>query len=73
MACPALKQAIQRKFKRDAGLDVALDQIMVSNGGKQTIFNALMATRRPRRRGGHPRPVLGRLPVDDQGAWAASP
>lgn len=41
---PALKQAIQRKFKRDAGLDVALDQIMVSNGGKQTIFNALMAT-----------------------------
>ena len=41
---PALKQAIQRKFKRDSGLDVALDEIMVSNGGKQVIFNALMAT-----------------------------
>ena len=41
---PALKQAIQRKFKRDAGLDFALDEIMVSNGGKQVIFNAMMAT-----------------------------
>ncbi len=41
---PALKQAIQRKFRRDSGLEFALDEIMVSNGGKQVIFNALMAT-----------------------------
>jgi aspartate aminotransferase len=41
---PALKQAIQRKFKRDSGLDFALDEIAVSNGGKQAIFNALAAT-----------------------------
>ena len=41
---PALKQAIQRKFERDAGLGFALDEITVSNGGKQVIFNALMAT-----------------------------
>ena len=41
---PALKQAIQRKFQRDAGLDFALDEITVSAGGKQVIFNALMAT-----------------------------
>ncbi|HET6184772.1 MAG TPA: pyridoxal phosphate-dependent aminotransferase [Acetobacteraceae bacterium] len=41
---PALKQAIQRKFKRDSGLDFALDEISVSNGGKQSIFNALAAT-----------------------------
>ena len=41
---PALKQAIQRKFKRDAGLEVALDEITVGNGGKGVIFNALMAT-----------------------------
>src|SRR3954471_15774120 len=41
---PALKQAIQRKFKRDNGLDYALDEICVTNGGKQAIFNALMAT-----------------------------
>jgi aspartate aminotransferase len=44
---PALKQAIQRKFKRDSGLDFALDEICVSNGGKQAIFNALMATVNP--------------------------
>src|ERR1700735_4292144 len=41
---PALKQAIQRKFKRDSGLDFALDEIAVSNGGKQCLFNAIMAT-----------------------------
>ena len=41
---PALKQAIQRKFQRDSGLDFALDEITVGNGGKQVIFNALMAT-----------------------------
>jgi aspartate aminotransferase len=39
-----LKEAIQRKFKRDSGLDYALDEIAVTNGGKQSIFNAIMAT-----------------------------
>ena len=39
-----LKEAIQRKYKRDRGLDYALDEIMVANGGKQAIFDALMAT-----------------------------
>ena len=41
---PTLKAAVQRKFKRDAGLEFALDEIMVGNGGKQVIFDALMAT-----------------------------
>jgi aspartate aminotransferase len=41
---PALKQAIQRKFLRDSGLEFALDEITVSAGGKQAIFNAFMAT-----------------------------
>ena len=41
---PVLKAAVQRKFKRDAGMDVALDEIMVGNGGKGVIFDALMAT-----------------------------
>jgi aspartate aminotransferase len=41
---PALKAAVQRKFKRDNHLDYALDEIMVGNGGKQIIFNAFMAT-----------------------------
>lgn len=40
----ALKKAIQRKFKRDRDLDYALDEIMVSNGGKQAIYSAFMAT-----------------------------
>ena len=40
----ALKLAIQRKFKRDSNLDYALDEITVSNGGKQCLFNAIMAT-----------------------------
>jgi aspartate aminotransferase len=39
-----LKQAIQRKFKRDSGLEYALDEITVSNGGKQCLFNAILAT-----------------------------
>lgn len=41
---PALKQAIQRKFRRDAGLDFAPDEICVANGAKQAIWNALLAT-----------------------------
>lgn len=40
----ALREAIQRKFKRDNNLDYALDEIMVSNGGKQVIMNALLGT-----------------------------
>jgi aspartate aminotransferase len=40
----ALRQAVSRKFKRDSGLDYAPDEIIVCTGGKQVIFNALMAT-----------------------------
>jgi aspartate aminotransferase len=39
-----LKEAIQAKFRRDSNLDYALDEICVSNGAKQAIFNAIMAT-----------------------------
>lgn len=41
---PALKAAIARKFLRENALEYSLDEIMVSNGGKQVIFNAFMAT-----------------------------
>ncbi|TCH95984.1 pyridoxal phosphate-dependent aminotransferase [Roseococcus sp. SYP-B2431] len=44
---PALKAAVQRKFKRDNNLDYAMDEILVTNGGKQSIFNAFMATLDP--------------------------
>jgi aspartate aminotransferase len=40
----ALKEAVQRKFKRDNNLDYALNEIMISNGGKQVIMNALFGT-----------------------------
>jgi aspartate aminotransferase len=40
----ALKEAVQRKFRADHGLDYPLDQIVVGNGGKQVIFDALLAT-----------------------------
>ncbi|GGA24848.1 pyridoxal phosphate-dependent aminotransferase [Neptunicoccus cionae] len=42
-----LKQAICAKFKRDNGLDYAPDQVSVSSGGKQVLYNALMATLNP--------------------------
>lgn len=40
----ALRRAVRRQFQRDHGLDYALDEIMVANGAKQVIFDALMAT-----------------------------
>jgi aspartate aminotransferase len=39
-----LKDAICVKFSRDNSLTYARDQISVSTGGKQVLFNALMAT-----------------------------
>ncbi|MEY9590665.1 aspartate aminotransferase [Bradyrhizobium yuanmingense] len=43
----ALRTAVQRKFKRENNLDYALDEILIANGGKQIIFNALFATCNP--------------------------
>mgnify|MGYP001797000803 CR=1 FL=1 len=44
---PELKQAIVDKFQRENGLSYGVDQISVSNGGKQVLYNALMATVNP--------------------------
>ncbi|MCF6272331.1 MAG: pyridoxal phosphate-dependent aminotransferase [Rhodobacteraceae bacterium] len=41
---PELKAAIIAKFKRDNGLDYTPEQVIVSSGGKQVLFNALFAT-----------------------------
>jgi aspartate aminotransferase len=41
---PALRAAIAAKFARENGLDYSADDIVVANGAKQIIFNALMAT-----------------------------
>jgi len=44
---PALKRAVADKFKRDNGLDYAPEQINVGVGGKQVLFNAILATINP--------------------------
>jgi aspartate aminotransferase len=44
---PELKAAIARKFKRENNLDYKPSQIIVGTGGKQVLFNALMATLNP--------------------------
>jgi aspartate aminotransferase len=41
---PELKAAVQRKFRRENGLDYALDEVMVANGAKQVILDAMLAT-----------------------------
>ena len=43
----ALRQAVAAKFKRDSGIDYAPEEIIVTTGGKQVIFNALLATINP--------------------------
>ena len=42
-----LKAAICAKFKRDNGLDYTPAQVSVASGGKQILYNALMATMNP--------------------------
>lgn len=44
---PELKQAICDKFARENGLTYAPKQISVGTGGKQILYNALMATMNP--------------------------
>jgi aspartate aminotransferase len=44
---PELRRAICDKLKRDNGLTYTPDQISVGCGGKQTIYNAMMATLNP--------------------------
>ena len=43
----ALREAICAKFQRDNGLNYTPDQVIVSCGGKQVIYNAFMATLDP--------------------------
>ncbi|MDA8049206.1 MAG: pyridoxal phosphate-dependent aminotransferase [Rhodospirillales bacterium] len=41
---PALRQAVAAKFRRDSGLDYKPEEVIISTGGKQVIFNAMLAT-----------------------------
>ena len=40
----ALRKAVAHKFQVDSGLDYKPEEIIVSTGGKQVIFNAMVAT-----------------------------
>ncbi|MDD2862294.1 MAG: pyridoxal phosphate-dependent aminotransferase [Acidiphilium sp.] len=40
----ALRRAVAAKFKRDSGIDYKPEEVIVSTGGKQVIFNAMLAT-----------------------------
>ncbi len=40
----ALRRAVADKFRRDQGIDYTPDEVIVSTGGKQVIFNAMLAT-----------------------------
>ncbi|HTS39691.1 MAG TPA: pyridoxal phosphate-dependent aminotransferase [Xanthobacteraceae bacterium] len=42
-----LKEAVVRKFKRENGLDYKTSQITIGTGGKQVLYNALVATLNP--------------------------
>ncbi len=39
-----LREAVAAKFLRDSGINYSPDEIIVSTGGKQVIFNAMLAT-----------------------------
>jgi aspartate aminotransferase len=42
-----LRQAIVDKLARENGLDYTIEQVIVGSGGKQVLYNALMATINP--------------------------
>ncbi|MEM7499954.1 MAG: pyridoxal phosphate-dependent aminotransferase, partial [Pseudomonadota bacterium] len=44
---PELKKAITEKFKRENGLDYSVKEVSVGTGGKQVLYNALIATLNP--------------------------
>lgn len=47
LGVPELREAISAKFKRENGLEYALNQIQVTTGGKQALFNACFALINP--------------------------
>ncbi len=41
---PALRRAVAARFKADHGIDYKPEEILIATGGKQVIFDALLAT-----------------------------
>ena len=44
---PELREAIVRKTKRDSGYEITSDQVLVTNGGKQSVYQSFAATLDP--------------------------
>ncbi len=44
---PELREAVVAKFERENGLSYGLDQVMVSNGGKQVLYNGFLSVLDP--------------------------
>jgi aspartate aminotransferase len=44
---PELKRAVAAKFRRENGIEYGTDEITVGTGGKQVLYDALMATLEP--------------------------
>jgi aspartate aminotransferase len=47
LGVPELREAIAGKFKRENGLEYAIQQIQVTSGGKQALYNACFALLNP--------------------------
>ena len=44
---PALRKAVAAKFKRDSGIEYKPEEIIISTGAKQVLFNAMLGTLNP--------------------------
>ncbi|OUJ00196.1 pyridoxal phosphate-dependent aminotransferase [Acetobacter cibinongensis] len=44
---PELRKAVAERFRLDSGLDYTAEEVIVSTGGKQVIYNAMTATLNP--------------------------
>jgi aspartate aminotransferase len=69
---PELKQAVRAALRRDHGLDYATDEIVITNGSTQALFNALLATLAQGDEVIVPAPI-GRLTSTKCGSSAANP
>ncbi len=67
---PGLKDAISNKFKRDNNLHYSEDDILVTCGAKQALFNACMTLLHPMDEAVIPTPHWGSYPAMVKLSWA---
>lgn len=68
---PELRKAIVKKLKEENGLDYSMNEILVSNGAKQSVCNTIMALVNDGE-GNCTRTLLGELSADGQVGWRRS-